>query len=83
MNINRGIIKTWYIKHEIFKYYGGATAPPKIGIEPPLARGLVIQSFALFKKIFFSTLLHKLLEKFRISLFKKDILSVLEMKMRV
>nr|QWK52332.1 cytochrome P450 705A32-1 [Isatis tinctoria] len=40
------------------------------------ARGLVIESFALFKKIFLATLLRRPLEKFGISLFKQDILSV-------
>lgn len=40
------------------------------------ARGFVIESFRFFKKIFFETLLHRPLEKFGISLFKKDILSV-------
>ncbi|KAG2306328.1 hypothetical protein Bca52824_026076 [Brassica carinata] len=44
--------------------------------EAERARGLVIESFALFKKIALATLLHKPLKKFGISLFKKDIMSV-------
>lgn len=44
--------------------------------EAERARGLVIESFALFKKISLATLLHRPLKRLGISLFKKDIMSV-------
>ncbi|KFK29143.1 hypothetical protein AALP_AA7G094400 [Arabis alpina] len=44
--------------------------------EAERARGLVIESFALFKKLFLATLLRRPLEKFGISLFKEEIMSV-------
>ncbi|CAH8261142.1 unnamed protein product [Arabidopsis lyrata] len=43
--------------------------------EAERVRGLVTESFALFKKIFLATLLRKPLEKLGISLFKNEILS--------
>ncbi|CAN7105590.1 unnamed protein product [Brassica rapa subsp. narinosa] len=60
----------------IFKMLMGSRYCLEEDGEAETARGLVIQSFALFKKIFLATLLHRPLKKFGISLFKKDILSV-------
>ncbi|KAF3592399.1 hypothetical protein DY000_02020810 [Brassica cretica] len=60
----------------IFKILMGRTSCSEEDGEAERARGLVIESFALFKKIFFATLLHRPLEMLEISLIKKDILNV-------
>lgn len=60
----------------IFKILMGRTSCSEEDGEAERTRGLVIESFALFKKIFFATLLHRPPEKLEISLIKKDILNV-------
>ncbi|WZZ70273.1 hypothetical protein YC2023_081643 [Brassica napus] len=60
----------------ILKILMGRTSCSEEDGEAERTRGLVIESFALSKKIFFATLLHRPPEKLEISLIKKDILNV-------
>ncbi|CAF1932305.1 unnamed protein product [Brassica oleracea var. botrytis] len=60
----------------IFKMLMGSRYCLEDDGEAERARGLVIESFSLLKKLALATLLRRPLEKFGISLFRKDILSV-------